>query len=369
MPKYIKNTEKPVQKYRFIVQTLFAILCIWIGLEFIGFVTFLETNGAAGSFYRPPGVEGFLPISAMMSFYYFILSGEVHQAHPAGMFIFLSIISVSFFVGKAFCSWMCPIGYISEMVGDFSEKIQKKLFKRVLRLPRFIDYFFRSIKYLLLAFFVYVIFFAMDVNSLRAFLSSPYNKLADVKMFYFFADISRFALIVIAVLFMLSVAVRNFWCRYLCPYGALLGITSLISPNKIKRNADSCIDCKLCTKACPSNIQVHKVKTVLSDECSSCLGCVDVCPAANTLDVKSFGIKKINKKLVAGLVVFLFIAITGIGMMTGNWGNNISQAEYLHHYENIEMLDHPRTASGMKKMKAEPAEIKIDMTDLRHLNK
>lgn len=355
MPKYIKNLEKPVQKYRFIIQSLFAILCIWIGFEFINFINFLETGGATGSFYRPPGVEGFLPISAMMSFYYFLLSGEVHSAHPAGMFIFLSILAVSLFAGKAFCSWMCPVGYISEMVGDFGEKIQKKLFKRVLRLPRFVDYFLRSIKYLLLGFFIYVIFFAMDVNSLRAFLDSPYNKLADVKMFYFFADISKFALTVIAALFLLSVVVRNFWCRYLCPYGALLGITFFLSPNKIKRNVDSCIDCKLCTKACPSKIKVHKVKTVLSDECSSCLNCVDACPVANTLDIKSFGKKKLNKKLVAGLVVFLFIVVTGLGIITGNWQNDISQAEYKHHYKNINMLDHPKTASGMKRMKTESA--------------
>ncbi len=353
MPKYIKNLEQPVQKYRFIIQSLFAILCIWIGLEFISFIKFLETNGAAGSFYRPPGVEGFLPISAMMSFYYFLLSGEIHSAHPAGMFIFLSILAVSFFAGKAFCSWICPVGYISEMIGDFGEKIQKKIFKRTLRLPRFVDYFFRSIKYLLLGFFIYVIFFAMDINSLRAFLSSPYNKLADVKMFYFFADISRFAIIVIAVLFLLSVLVRNFWCRYLCPYGALLGITSFLSPNKIKRNVDTCIDCKLCTKACPSNIKVHKVKTVLSDECSSCLSCVDACPVANTLDIKSFGKRKLNKKLVAGLIVFLFIVVTGLGMVTGNWQNDISADEYKDHYKNINMLDHPKTAAGMKKMNVE----------------
>lgn len=86
MNKYVKNNEKPIQKIRFIVQALFALLCIWIGIEFYFFIQFLESGGVAGSSYRPAGVEGFLPISALMSLYYFVLTGELHSAHPAGFF-------------------------------------------------------------------------------------------------------------------------------------------------------------------------------------------------------------------------------------------------------------------------------------------
>ncbi|MEJ2617218.1 MAG: hypothetical protein P8Z35_19870, partial [Ignavibacteriaceae bacterium] len=87
--KIIRNTEKPVQKYRFIIQSAFTLLCIWIGVEFYLFTRFLQTNGAAAYFHRPPGVDGFLPISSLMSFYLFITTGEIHPAHPAGLFIFM----------------------------------------------------------------------------------------------------------------------------------------------------------------------------------------------------------------------------------------------------------------------------------------
>ena len=50
-----------------------------------------------------------------------------------------------------------------------------------------------------------------------------------------------------------SVFVQNFWCRYLCPYGALLGLTSLLSPLRIRREPAACIDCAKCAKACPSS--------------------------------------------------------------------------------------------------------------------
>ena len=349
--KFIRNTEKPVQKYRFWVQAGIALLCIWIGVEFHFFVESLEGGNPSNVGYRPPGVEGFLPISALMSLYYFFLTGEIHQAHPAGFVILIGIITVSFIFGKAFCSWMCPIGFLSELVGDFGDKVSQKLFKKRIKIPKLLDYPLRSLKYLMLAYFVYAIFFTMTAASLKYFLDSPYNMVADVKMYYFFADISRFALIVIAVLFVLSIVVRNFWCRYLCPYGALLGIFTLLSPNKIKRDPVSCIDCGLCNKACPSFIKVDSVKTVFSDECSTCMSCVDVCPVKDTLQLKpQFTKKTFNKKWVAVGVVGIYIFIIGLGMLTGNWQNNITKEQYVIHNKNIQSLGHPRSTADIKKL-------------------
>jgi hypothetical protein len=50
---------------------------------------------------RPPGVDGFLPISSFMSFYLFLNTGEVHSAHPAGFFIFFAIVLVSIVFRKS----------------------------------------------------------------------------------------------------------------------------------------------------------------------------------------------------------------------------------------------------------------------------
>jgi polyferredoxin len=344
--KIIKNKEKGIQKIRFIVQILFALLCIWIGGEFYQFTQCLETNGSASFTSRPPGVDGFLPISSFMSFYLFLMTGQIHSAHPAGFFIFFAIVLVSIVFGKTFCSWLCPVGFLSELIGDFG----KKIFKKDLKLPKFLDYPLRSIKYLLLGFLFYSVFFLMSTTALQAFLDSPYNLVSDIKMFYFFADISRFSLIVIGILFLFSIVLRGFWCRYLCPYGALLGITSLLSPNKIKRNPVSCIDCGLCNKACPSFIKVDKVKIVISDECTSCLNCVDVCPVADTLQLETIGMKKkINKKYVAIGVVSIFMLVTGFGMITEKWQNKISKEEYLELYKDMDSFGHPTGTEAVKK--------------------
>ncbi len=352
--KYTKNLDKPVQKYRFVIQTIFALTSIWIGIEFYLFVSYLESDGAAGSFIRPPGVEAFLPISALMSLYNFFITGEIHPAHPAGVFILVAILAVSIIFGKSFCSWICPVGFLSELVGDFGEKIYKKLFKRRIKLPKILDYPLRSMKYLLLGFFIYAIFFTMTATALQFFLNSSYNKVADVKMWYFFADISRFSLIVIASLFVLSIFIRGFWCRYLCPYGALLGLISFFSPTKIKRETSSCIDCNLCAKACPSFIKVDKVITVRSDECTMCLSCVDACPVADTLDVRTILVeKKLPKQYIGFGIIGIYILIIGIGILSGNWKSNISKEEYLILHKNIDKLGHPTSTQDIKKLNRE----------------
>jgi len=349
-----QNNSPSIQKYRTIIQSAFALICIWIGVEFYFFVRYLETAGVEGSTYRPPGVEGFLPISSLMSLYHFFLTGEIHGAHPAGLFILLAAIVISLFFAKSFCSWVCPFGLLSQILGDWGEKI----FRRKINLPRWLDYPLRSLKYLLLVFFVYSIFFLMTTVSLKAFLNSPYNIVADVKMYYFFADISRFALIIITVLFLMSILVRNFWCRYLCPYGALLGLLSLLSPIKIKRNWESCIDCEKCARVCPSLIKVDKVSTVISDECTGCMQCLDVCPVNRTLELKIAAREKpISKKVVAFGVVGLFVLIIGVAKITGNWKNDVTMEEYLTHQKYLDSYGHPTGGADIIKLNKTTEEI------------
>lgn len=321
------------QKLRFWIQIAFIGLCLWIGIEFSLWYFWHEGSGSIAA-PRPPGVEGFLPISALMSLWYLLLSGEIHPVHPAGLFILLAIIVMSVLLKKSFCSWLCPVGTLSENIGEFG----KKLFGRNFRVWKWLDYPLRAVKYLLLAFLIYVVFFQMDTQSLRLFLDSPYNRVADVKMFLFFKDITRTSLIVIGVLMGLSLVIRNFWCRYLCPYGALLGIAGLLSPFRITRNADSCIDCAKCAKVCPNRIAVDRQKVVMSDECTSCMACVAACPVKETLQLKASRKSRFTVKpvWVAAAVAGIFLLVTGLAILTGNWQSIISDSEYSRRIKDID---------------------------------
>ena len=329
--RLVVRLQEDSQFLRSIVQLVFALLCVWIGIEFHLFMRWGHSAGAAMYVSRPPGVEGFLPISALMSLKYWIETGIVNTIHPSGMFILLAILALGLFLKKAFCGWLCPVGTLSESLWMLGQKI----FGRNLRVPRWLDYPLRALKYLLLAFFLVAIL-GMGAQELRVFIESPYNKMADVKMYLFFAELSSFALWTILALLALSVVIKNFWCRYLCPYGALLGALSWLSPVKITRNASSCIDCELCTRACPSHISVHKVRRVWSDECMSCLACTEACPVINTLDLR---IRKTSRPVpswvFAILVAGVFVATTGLAMLAGHWTNSIPRDEYLRRFQQI----------------------------------
>jgi len=320
------------QFLRSAVQLAFVLLCAWIGIEFYLFMQWGTSGGNAPFVSRPPGVEGFLPIGSLISLKAWLETGTITMIHPSGLFILLAIIGVSVALKKAFCSWLCPIGTLSESLWMLGQK----LFKRSLTIPRWLDYPLRSLKYLLMAFFVWSIM-VMDVPALAGFISSPYNKMADVKMYLFFANISTVALWTIIILVLLSVLIKNFWCRFLCPYGALLGVLGWLSPLKVTRTASSCIDCALCTKVCPSNIKVHKVTRVWSDECTSCLACVEVCPVKNTLNVRlSRKSPAVPNRVMGALVAGVFVAVTGLAILTGHWQNSITQEEYLRRFQQID---------------------------------
>jgi polyferredoxin len=325
--------HRRLQRWRFYSQLASLMINLWIGVQFYLFVKYLESGGSGWRVSRPPGVEGWLPISSLVSLRYWWETGIVNTIHPAGLIIFVVILLTAFLFKKGFCSWICPIGFISEMLGDISDR----LWRRRLKPPAWLDYPLRSLKYLLLAFFLYAILIQMTPQSIKAFIYSGYNQVADILMLRFFTHISLFALVVIAALFILSLVVRGFWCRYLCPYGALLGLLGIISPTRIKRNRQRCIDCATCRHVCPAFIKVDSVKEVASDECSGCLACVDNCPVEGTLRVH-VALKKrpvSSVKWAALLVIFFWGSLLAFKLW-GPWQNSISEAQYLKHMPAVE---------------------------------
>jgi polyferredoxin len=334
---FLRLREDP-HAQRLAVQLAFVALCVWIGVEFHRFVEWGLSGGRLPIAPRPPGVEGFLPISALIGLKQWLVTGSINQVHPAALFILLAILLVSLVAKKTFCSYLCPVGTLSEYLW----RVGHWLYRRNLALPRWLDYPLRGLKYALLLFFVWAVV-GMDGPTLAAFVGSPYNKVADIKMYLFFADISALTLKVLVVLAVLSLVLKNPWCRYLCPYGGLLGVLGLLSPLKVTRTAKTCIDCELCSRACPSDIRVHKAGRVRSDECTNCLECVAVCPAKETLEVRAGG-RRISPLAMTGLVVGVFVAVTGLAMAAGHWRNNISADEYLLRFGRLDwpMYQHAR---------------------------
>ena len=308
------------QRLRRAVQVAFLLLNAWIGVQFYLFVRHFETAGESWRVARPPGVEGWLPIGALMNLKAWVLTGELPPVHAAGVFLLVAFLAVSFLFRKAFCGWLCPVGTISEGLW----KLGRRLFRRNFALPRWADIPLRALKYVLLGLFVYAIA-NMSVGAIRMFLSGPYGLIADVKMLNFFRHMGLTAAVVIGVLVVLSVFVQNFWCRYLCPYGALMGLPALLSPLRIRRNPEACIDCAKCAKACPALLPVDRLITVRSAECMACLECVAVCPAENALQLAVLVPKRRRVPawaLAAGIAV-VFLGVVLAARLSGHWHTDI----------------------------------------------
>ena len=323
-------------------QVAFLLLNIWIGGEFYLWVRDYEA-GVAPHFSRPAGVDGWLPISGLMNLKYWALTGRVPSVHPAALFLLLAFLGIAFLLRKAFCSWLCPVGTLSESLW----RLGRKVLRRNIEFPRWLDLPLRGLKYLLLGFFVWAVA-AMPAAEIRGFMHTPFGLIADVKLLDFFRTIGETGLIVIGVLVVGSLFVKNLWCRYLCPYGGLLGIVSFFSPAAIRRDPERCIDCAKCAKACPSRISVDRVLAVHSVECTACMECVAVCPAEGALGISLAqlpGARRRSRYLpawaVALAVAMLLFGIVGYAKLSGHWKTDVPSAIYQQIVPNANQATHP----------------------------
>ena len=207
------------QQLRLGFQLIFLVLNLRIGVQFYQWVRWAETAGAAREVTRPAGVEGWLLIAGLMQLKYVLLTGELPRIHPAGFFLFTAFVLMSLLLRKSFCSWLCPIGTFSEYLW----KLGRSTFGRNFTLPRWLDLPLRSLKHLLFGFFAYAVF-SMSATTIDGFLATPYGLIVDVRMLNFFCYLDGVAAFAVLGLIVASIFIQNFWCRYLCPYGAFLGL-------------------------------------------------------------------------------------------------------------------------------------------------
>ena len=311
----------PYKPVRRLSQLIFLATCLVIAFQFQQFASALE-QGLPPAVDRPPGVDAFLPISGLMGLKYFLDTGVLNQIHPSAVLILIFALAVSLGVARSFCSWVCPIGLLSEGLYE----LRKKLGIRPLVITGKKDIALRSIKYLILTVFVYIIFFKMSGPGLVGFINSAFHITSDIKMLHFFSRISLGTVGVLAALVALSVAFPYFWCRYLCPYGALMGLVGLISPVRIRRQKAACTSCGRCDRACPSRITVSIRERVVSDECISCGRCADACPEPDTLALGPG--RQIMPVAVVSFILLVFLGGSLAARRIGGWQNRVSLGQY-----------------------------------------
>jgi polyferredoxin len=265
---------------RRITQIFFFILIAFISINHT-----LAESGQGLPFLSSASLHALCPFGGVVSIYQFATTGTFVQKIHSSSFVLMSIgFLLAILFGPVFCGWVCPLGTLQEWVGGLGKKLMKKRYNHIL--PEGLDKILRYTRYLVLAWVVY-----MTAASGTLVFSNidPYFALFNL----WSSEVAIGGIIVLSLTILLSLFVERPWCKYACPYGAVLGITNLFRVFKIERKASTCIACRACSKRCPMNIRVEDQEIIRDHQCISCLECTSeaVCPVADTVSLTAGGVK------------------------------------------------------------------------------
>lgn len=290
---------------------------------------------------RPDVVDAFLPIAGGIELKAIATLGLWDQTHPAAAVMLAVVLLTGLLCKRAFCGWACPLG----LAGEYLYRLRKRFIKREFMPPAWLDWPLRMLKYLLLAALLYIVL-GMPSMGIPGYLESNYHKIADLKMALFFITPGLITLACFGMILAIVAWRRQGFCRYLCPYGALLGLLSFLSPLKIRRAPEHCLieskgmKCDKCTRACPAGIIVHTKNTVHSDECQACMRCVAACPKKAAL---GFGLSRNHfwsAKSVMLLVLGLLFLLPLIAYTSGFWESQTPDAVRMQLLQMIDYVGH-----------------------------
>jgi len=263
---------------RTVLQLFFLVLIALIAVNHV-----LEESGEAIPLLSNASLHAVCPFGAVVSLYQFATVGTFTQKIHQSSFILMALVFVlTLLFGAVFCGWICPLGSVQEWVGKLGKRLFGKRYNYLI--PRRIDQYLRYLRYIMLIWVLY----ATAMSGKLAFGDiDPYYALFN----FWTGEVAITGLTVLGITLLASLAVERPWCKYVCPYGALLGITNLFSIFAIRRRESTCTSCNLCTRGCPMNIPVHEVKVVRNHQCIGCLECTSeaICPIDNTVAFATIG--------------------------------------------------------------------------------
>ncbi|RPH31395.1 MAG: 4Fe-4S binding protein [Bacteroidales bacterium] len=322
-----------INPYRLFFQLAIIGLLVYMGIRF-----YTDKNYS-------PDFETYCPLGGIQALSsYFVNNSLACSMTSVQIVMGLTLIAVIVLVSKLFCSFICPIGTISEWIGRLGEKL-----KMCYTITGIADKGLRSLKYIILFITFY---FSITSSELFCKKFDPYYATTSG----FDSDVSIImAITAIALVILGSFYIRLFWCKYICPLGALsnifrffilfIGLTGLYATLtysgidisfvwllallsitayllellsidgkvfpllKITRNTATCTSCQLCSRICPQAIDVASQRTVKHVDCNMCGDCLHVCPEKDTL--------AINRKGKKWLPAFILAILITIGIIIG----------------------------------------------------
>ncbi|MEW5819319.1 MAG: 4Fe-4S binding protein [Cyanobacteriota bacterium] len=289
---------KRMSTIRKVVASIIFILFIWLLLQ-TKFEVLLDNSSYSNIFLK---IDPLLILTTFIS----------NRSFDFTLFLMCSFtILLTIIFGRFFCSWICPLGYLNQLISRVFHRNKTVEFSKY----QYLKY------YILLFIFILAIFginiagifdpITLTIRSITIFIlpagSTIYNQVLDivynlpvlnytydnlkkVNDFIFASGSYNFKHFILMGIIFITILISNifanrFWCNYLCPLGGLLGVISNISLFKILQKQELCKSCKICSKNCHGNANPHKLKELKYSECMVCGNCLKNCPQ-NGLEYK-----------------------------------------------------------------------------------
>ncbi len=265
---------------RKVIQWFFFILIALIALNHS-----LSERGVVIPFVSNASLHSVCPFGGVVSLYQTVTTGTfVQKIHQSSFVLMAIVFLLAILFGPVFCGWVCPLGTVQEWVSSFGRKKWRRSFNHFI--PFKIDRWLRYLRYLVLAWVLY----ATAMTGRLIFTEyDPYYSLFN----FWTGEAGFFGLSILGITLLLSFFVERPWCKYACPFGAVLGISNLFRVFSIRRNCDTCKADGACSIMCPMNIPVDEVEVVRDHQCISCLECTSeaICPVQGTVKFSTRGAK------------------------------------------------------------------------------
>lgn len=299
------------------------------------------------------------PVRIFLDFDPLIFVTTLFSAHSVQKAFYFSLITIliTLILGRVFCGWVCPLGTLNNIIGSFRRQKTDNQPRNWHRAKYYILIFLLASSLLSLQLVGIMDPLSLLIRSfsvsiypsfnygMRAVFDSIYSTnvrgVVDVsEAIYSFLKktiisfqqplYQQGAFIGILFLFILGLNLteKRFWCRYLCPLGAFLGILSRFS--FLKRSvSEGCTSCGACARVCQGNASPDKLGQWRDTECYYCYNCDDICPqnavsfgffrkrSAASMDL---GRRRVIATIVSGVVAVPFLRV-----------NPFSKKEYINH--------------------------------------
>ena len=281
MPSSIKEdraqSRHPLSSIRRGMQYVFLAGTFLIGLRHI----------MPGESSRGGAFDAFCPFGGVETFWVYLTTGQtLLTTNLLSIAILISVLGLSLLVGRAFCGWMCPIGTLQDMLTRWTRRLSggkknprrgiKSKTRYPVQVPQKVDHWLRYLKYL-------VLLGVLIASTMTVY--PPLWVFCPARALFSFHLTTPLLWSVLITFVITSMLVQRFWCKYLCPLGALLAVSNKIAPLRIIIDQDRCTSCYRCDADCPVDIAPIP-ENMRSLECVQCLECLETCTRPDAIDLR-----------------------------------------------------------------------------------